>query len=479
MKKQIFNPYLPNYEYIPDGDPHVYEDRLYVYGSHDKFGSPFFCDNDYVLWSAPIDDLSDWTFHGTIFRKDQDPLNKKELHPLFAPDVVRGSDGRYYLYYAPSGTRSIGVAVSDKPYGPFEFLNHVKDTDNKLLGQRDYDPYPFDPAVLVENGHVYLYLGFSPDPSWDFLEKEFGNIILQSGAYIAELSNDMYTVISKPQKIEILNIEDKGHDFLEASSIRNFNGVYYFIYSSINSHELCYGMSDDPKGPFIYKGILHDNGDLGYKGNAKALSYTGNNHGSIEKIRGDYYIFGHRQSNYSTYARQGVAEKIYMNEDGTFNQVEMTSYGLSGKPLKPEGEYSASIACNLYSKDGALHYLDNCQMYENIRIDHPAFSQDGQDRESDPNQYIKNMKDGSLAGFKYFEYVKEIKLSVKTRGDEGVFEVRNNPDGSVLAEIKLNKNKDYTQSEEVIITFPEEERIALYFTYKGAGSIDFLSFELR
>ena len=97
MKKQVFNPYLPNYEYIPDGEPRVFGDRLYIYGSHDCFGAPFFCDNDYVLWSTPIDDLSDWTYHGVIYRKDQDPLNRQELNPLFAPDVVKGKDGRSVL----------------------------------------------------------------------------------------------------------------------------------------------------------------------------------------------------------------------------------------------------------------------------------------------------------------------------------------------------------------------------------------------
>ncbi|MBQ1521765.1 MAG: hypothetical protein IIZ74_03285, partial [Erysipelotrichaceae bacterium] len=103
MKKQVFNPYLPNYEYVPDGEPHVFNDRLYIFGSHDRFGSRFFCDNDYVTWSAPLSDLSDWKYHGIIFRKDQDPLNKKDLFPLFAPDVVQGKDGRYYLYYCPAG----------------------------------------------------------------------------------------------------------------------------------------------------------------------------------------------------------------------------------------------------------------------------------------------------------------------------------------------------------------------------------------
>ena len=60
MRKQIFNPYLPAGEYIPDGEPHIFGDRLYVFGSHDKFNSSRYCPGDYVAWSAPIDDISDW-----------------------------------------------------------------------------------------------------------------------------------------------------------------------------------------------------------------------------------------------------------------------------------------------------------------------------------------------------------------------------------------------------------------------------------
>ena len=62
MKKQVFNPYLPSYEYIPDGEPRVFDGRLYIYGSHDRFNGAVYCANDYVCWSAPEDDLSDWRY---------------------------------------------------------------------------------------------------------------------------------------------------------------------------------------------------------------------------------------------------------------------------------------------------------------------------------------------------------------------------------------------------------------------------------
>ena len=79
MKKLGFNPYLPSWEYIPDGEPYVFGDRVYVYGSHDRLNAPIFCVNDYVCWSAPVDDLSDWRYEGVIYKKNQDPKNKLGL----------------------------------------------------------------------------------------------------------------------------------------------------------------------------------------------------------------------------------------------------------------------------------------------------------------------------------------------------------------------------------------------------------------
>ncbi len=481
--KQVFNPYLPNYEYIPDGEPHIFNDRLYVYGSHDRFGSRFFCDNDYVLWSAPLDDLSDWVFHGVIYRKDQDPLNKEELNPLFAPDVTQGKDGRYYLYYAPCGTKSIGVAVADSPEGPFTFLGHVKHKEGTLLGQKLNDPYPFDPAVYFAKNNTYLYVGFSPDPGWDFLKREFGSIALSSGAHVTELEDDMCTMKSECRKVEISGCPDPGHDFFEAPSIRKVDDKYCFIYSSMNSHELCHSFGDKPEGPFTYKGILHDNGDIGLNGRNEKdrVSYTGNNHGSIIMINGKWYIFAHRQSNYSVYARQGVAEELKRNPDGSFKQSEMTSCGLNGEPLDNKGKYGAYIACHLTSGSGAVHYLDNCegQEFEGIRIKHPAFSQDGEDREDDPGQFIRNMSDGSTAGFKYFKPAESLYLSVFTRGDEGLFEVREVFHGPVLNTIRLDKNDGFSESETVLIELSDMKKVSLYFTYRGNGHIDFDSFILK
>lgn len=139
MKKQAFNPFLPSWEYIPDGEPHVFGDRIYLYGSHDHFRGYVYCLGDYVCWSAPVDDLGNWRYEGTIYRKEQDPRNTDGKMVLFAPDVAQGPDGRYYMYYIPNLSHIVSVAVCDTPAGKYEFYGFVKHADGSILGEREGD----------------------------------------------------------------------------------------------------------------------------------------------------------------------------------------------------------------------------------------------------------------------------------------------------------------------------------------------------
>lgn len=68
-KTTAFNPYLPFWEYVPDAEPHVFDGRLYIYGSHDETGGATFCTGDYVCWSAPVGRLGDWRCEGVIYQK--------------------------------------------------------------------------------------------------------------------------------------------------------------------------------------------------------------------------------------------------------------------------------------------------------------------------------------------------------------------------------------------------------------------------
>ena len=162
MKKQVYNPFLPLDTYIPDGEPHVFGDRVYLFGSHDKEGGNTFCMLPYEIWSAPVGDLSDWTSKGINYRAEQDPLAAKENAYMYAPDCVQGNDGRYYLYYCLSGYKGnggysgpIGVAVCDTPDGKYEFYGHVRNADGTPLKRF----VPFDPAVINDYGTIRLYYG--------------------------------------------------------------------------------------------------------------------------------------------------------------------------------------------------------------------------------------------------------------------------------------------------------------------------------
>ena len=81
--KQAVNPYMPSWEYVPDAEPHVVGDRVYVYGSHDIFNGLNFCLGDYVCWSAPIDDLGNWRYEGCIYKREQDPSDKWPCCPRY------------------------------------------------------------------------------------------------------------------------------------------------------------------------------------------------------------------------------------------------------------------------------------------------------------------------------------------------------------------------------------------------------------
>lgn len=480
MKKQAFNPYLPQQEYIPDGEPYVFGDRVYVYGSHDRFNFPIFCANDYVCYSAPVDDLSDWRYEGVIYRKNQDPKNKLGLRLLFAPDVAVGCDGRYYLYYAFDFMGIMGVAVSVAPAGPYEFYGHVHYKDGTVWGRKKGDSFPFDPGVLVDDdGSVYLYSGFyTPVPAGATGFHKLKN----EGGYVLELEKDMVT-IKTPEKL-LFPKKGEGafadHEFFEASSIRKYDGKYYFVYSSRHNHELCYAVSDSPTEGFVYKGTLISNADIfPAKGMTEkdAKNYIGNNHGGMLRLKDQYYIFYHRQTNRNSYSRQTCAEKLVCDENGDFLQAEMTSCGLNDGPLNGEGVYEARIACNLWSKDGAGRY--DVGNPGKLLKEHPYITQDKKDGDATARQYIANMRDGAVAGFKYFEITDQTEIGICLNGNgNGEMLVSNTADfkESVHIPISVSSQKwQYFNTELSEI----HGNAALYFKYEGEGSINFFQFELK
>lgn len=479
-KKQAVNPYLPSYEYVPDGEPHIFDGRLYIYGSHDRFNGLNFCLNDYVCWSAPTDRLADWRYEGVIYRKVQDPDGREHsiMNGMAAPDVCKGADGRYYLYYFIGGNGMIAVAVCDTPAGKYEYLGHVHYADGVPIGKKG-EPLQFDPGIFVDDdGKVYLYSGFGLRSNPILLR---GSRPSEHGPMCYELEKDMLTVKAGPVYIGVKGEKESAktpyedHAFLEASSMRKFEGKYYFIYSSLQSHELCYAVSDSPTGGFSYGGTLVSNGDVGLEGRTRkeAVNYTGNTHGSLIEIEGKYYVFYHRQTNRKQFSRQACAEEIRF-ENGVFYQAEITSCGLNGGPLRGKGVYEARIACHLTSRDGARWYW----ALKGPKGKHPYFTQSGRDREDHPDQHIANMRDGATAGFKYFlfEDTGKVQISVRGRAD-GCMLVSTEPGGEPVAVIKVKSQK----GRQVFGASMKKLRgtHALYFTFRGRGRLDFLAFCLK
>ncbi|MBP1756793.1 MAG: beta-xylosidase [Firmicutes bacterium] len=470
MNKQGLNPYLPSWEYIPDGEPHVFSGRVYVYGSHDRFNGHVYCLNDYVCWSAPVDDLGDWRYEGVIYRKTDDPLNPAGMMCLYAPDVTCGPDGRYYLYYVLDKVSVVSVAVCDTPAGKYEFYGYVHYSDGTRLGDRAGDQPQFDPGVLTEGDKTYLYTGFCAigDKS-------------RKGPMATVLGSDMLTILEEPVFIApsqpySANSGYEGHEFFEAPSMRKIGNNYYFIYSSIVMHELCYAVSEHPTTGFVFRGVVISNNDLhidSYKPAVKPMYYGGNNHGSIVEIEGKWYVFYHRHTNGTNFSRQGCIEPIVVRNDGRIPQVEMTTSGPNNGPLKGYGEFPAYLACHLFCKEEAL-YTGAPGEWMDSRF--PKITQDGKDGDEEVG-YIANMRDSASAGFKYLDCQGITKVTIRVRGYcRGAFEVKTSWNGESLGSIPVDFTNEWTAYSGNIV-IPDGIQ-SLYFTYIGQGGASLASFEI-
>lgn len=418
------NPYLPLWEFTPDGEPYVFEDpdrpghyRVYVYGSHD-IEKTMYCGRDLVVWSASVDSLDAWRYDGVIFtsRRDRDG---RWLYPdsvgdvLYAPDVAvrREADGRtaYYLYPNNQAWGRQGmVAKSYRPDGPFEVCNwsetNPAETDGVLR---------FDPAVFVDDdGRVYGYWGF---------KQSFG----------AELDPaTMATVKPGCQIVEnmIPSCEqDKEFRFFEASSMRKIKDKYVLIYSRVTNdgewglpstnYTLAYAYSTSPLGPFTYGGTIIDGRgkELLPGGNMRATAtFFGNTHGSIAQINDQWYVFYHRQADTTEFSRQamvapvqvsvteGAQGKVYISE------AEYTSEGFDIDGLDPLGVYPAGIACYYTNPEPmSQEYPSVIYPGSHTRAVRSAYSGHGDPYSLEINKCpMVNNTDGSVVGYKYFNFSK-------------------------------------------------------------------------
>lgn len=487
MEKQVFNPILPLNEYVPDVEPHVFGDRVYLYGSHDKEGGNTFCMLDYVVYSASIYDLKNWRREGIIYCANQDPDYPNRKY-MYAPDVVQGNDGRFYLYYCMSGERGqggyfgpISVAVCDTPAGKYDYLGCVKYSDGRTM----LDYVPFDPAVLNDKGTIRLYYG----TQYDFEEKSdfytndsyvesemnmFGKsrdeIVNMShrdsvmGAIGAVLEDDMLTIKERPKHIipyKVIGTSFEQHPFFEASSMRKVGDTYYFVYSSKQNHELCYATSKYPDRDFVFRGTIVSNGDVGFNGRGEEsrLNMTGTTHGSIANINDVWYVFYHRLTHKSDYSRQVCAERIEIQQDGFISQVEITSCGLNGQPLVAKGNYPAVIACNI--TNGNMPHGSN-KIFEDA---FPNVNNQGEER------FIAQIGNNTLIGYKYFDFQNNSTLKIVFRGNaQGELFVRQSIEGDCLGKFIISPIQNWTEMT-VNCAF-DNGRKPLYLFFVGKGLFD-------
>ncbi len=442
------NPYLPLWEHIPDGEPYVFEDpdkpgqyRVYIYGSHDSRRTDY-CGREQVVWSAAVDNLAEWRYDGIIFESKKNAGGQQLSQEgkgdvLFAPDValVTDKNGKktYYLYpNNQEGGRQTMVCKSDRPDGPFEVCNWNPEKPGETVGILH-----FDPAVFVDDdGRVYGYWGFTQ--SWG-----------------AELDpTTMATLKKGGQKIENLvpsYQQDDEFRFFEASSMRKIKDKYVFIYSRWTrkgefglydtNYTLAYAYGDHPLGPFTYGGTLIDGRARGTNEQGNPIptaNPTGNTHGSICEINGQWYVFYHRQTGVNEYSRQAMVAPITVKvEDGLGGKVEIsegeyTSEGFAIEGLNPQKRYPAAIACYMTGSEPVTRNASG-SVYSGpyVKATYIEGIPEGNpyDLRVNCNPVINNT-DGSILGYKYFNFSqadlrknRHMLLNMKTLGTKGHIDV--------------------------------------------------------
>ncbi len=448
VKVMAQNPYLPLWEHIPDGEPYVFEDpdmpgkyRVYIYGSHDSRRTDY-CGREQVVWSASVDNLTQWRYDGIIFESKKDAqgdlLNAGgEGDVLFAPDIAvkteKNGKKTYYLYpNNQAGGRQTMVCKSDRPDGPFEVCNWNPDNPKETVGILQFDPGAF----VDDDGRVYGYWGFTQ--SWG-----------------AELDPATMATLKKGgQRIENMVPSFEQDDvfrFFEASSIRKIKDKYVFIYSRWTrkgefdlydtNYTLAYAYSDYPLGPFKYGGTIIDGRARGTDEQGRAIptaNPTGNTHGSICEINGQWYVFYHRQTGVNEYSRQAMVAPITVKvTEGLGGKVEIsegeyTSEGFEINGLDPQKRYPAAIACYMTGPEEVYRNETGSVFsgpYVKATYIEGIPKGDVYDLKVNCNPVVNNT-DGSVLGYKYFNFSKidrkravRMLLNMKTLGVAGHVDV--------------------------------------------------------
>ncbi len=467
------NPYLPLWEHVPDGEPRVFEDpdqpgkyRAYIIGSHDTNYNQY-CGNDIRMWSAPVEDLSQWRDEGPIFSY----YVNGQWDTMFAPDLVEVKDratGKktYWLYPHSRGWRRVAmVCKGDRPDGPFTPVNLTADGTQCVPGSL----IDFDPSVFIEpvnnkkdpdyaTGYrAYVFYGFQHstacelDPQTMYSMRpgtELHDFFIPASASYGKVRDPegtTYPALYKGQNPGDFN-------FFEASSIRQVGNKYVMVFSGYSGPDyglgstnsaLRYAYGDSPLGPWRSGGVLVDSRGVTPDESGEHLMTTNaahNTHGSLQEINGQWYVFYHRPPRGFGNARQAMVAPVKItwdkkkvadggqvritaydpftknNEwtaraaDGMeYTGAEVTSEGFQIFGLPPYRYYSAGLACWMTGKGANEWMQDNHDVWNN-------------------HMDLAGVNNGGIIGFKYFGFGG---LAQDTKGVKAFEDVKKG-DGAVL-----------------------------------------------
>ena len=450
MTVKAQNPYLPLWEHLPDGEPRVFEDpdnpgkfRAYIIGSHDVTYSAY-CGPDIRMWSAPVEDLSQWRDEGPIFTWYVDGL----WDTMFAPDLVEVKDkatGKktYYLYPHSRGWRRTPmVCKGDRPDGPFTPINLTEDGRQCLPGSL----IDFDPSVFIENitdkkdkdynigFRAYVFYGFQHSTACELdqntmYSKREGTELIDPFIPASSADGRLLDKPGSEYKALYQGQNPLDFNFFEASSIRQVGNKYVMVFSGYSGKEyglgntnsaLRYAFGDSPLGPWRSGGVLFDyRGVVTGEDGAKLITtnFGHNTHGSIQEINGQWYVFYHRPPRGFGNARQAMVAPVKITWDkkpvakggvvkiigydpfaknnewvaaaadgNTYTGAEVTSEGFQIFGLPPYAYYSAGLACFVYGGTNANEWMqDNHDIWNN-------------------SMDLAGITNGGIVGFKYFGF---------------------------------------------------------------------------
>ncbi len=456
------NPYLPLWEHLPDGEPRVFEDpdqpgryRAYIVGSHDLTYTAY-CGNDIRLWSAPVEDLSQWRDEGPIFTHYVDG----QWDTMFAPDLVEVRDkttGRktYYLYPHSRGWGRIAmVCKGDRPNGPFTPVNLTEDGRRCLPGSLiDFDPSVFIEQVtdkkdpdFARGFRAYVFYGFRHSTACELDPDNMYS--MREGTQLHDYfipASERYGVLLDPPGTTYPSLY-KGQDpgdfnFFEASSIRQVGNKYVMVFSGYSGPDyglgstnsaLRYAYGDSPLGPWRSGGVLVDSRGVVPNEDGTHLTTTNaahNTHGSLQEINGQWYVFYHRPPRGFGNARQAMVAPVkivcdkksvakggkvsivaydpytknnewtaFASDGMTYRGAEVTSEGFQIFGLPPYNYYSAGLACYMTGNDWLQ---DNHDVWNN-------------------SMDLAGITNRGIVGFKYFGFGGLEKTQKGVKAFEGV-----------------------------------------------------------